>query len=97
MIQGRKRCDPICEFFECKQKALSRNRNLVFCKWGEDECQGPSCNYASCIKGRLLANGLCGLAIRRRTRDLDEGELEAVQGIEVKGKLSQRLGDREVF
>lgn len=96
-MHDRKRCDPLCEFFLCEQKALSMDQNLVFCKWCEDECQGPSCNYASCTKGKILANGLCGLTIRRGTKDLDEEELETIQGIEVDGKLSKRLGDREIF
>ena len=97
LIRDRKHCDPSCEFFRCEQKAINKRGNLIFCRWGEDECRGPLCNYASCTRGKMLANGLCGLAVRRRTRGIDEEELEQIEGIKIGGKLSKRLGDKEVF
>ena len=69
----------------------------MLCRWGEDECRGPSCNYSSCAKGRMLANGLCGIMIRRKTNGLDEEGFKQVQGIRVRGKLSKRLGEKELY
>ena len=69
--------------------------NLMFCNWVEDDCEGPTCNYASCVKQRLLANGVCGAALRRKT--VDEDLEQTATGIRVKGKLYQRLREKEIY
>jgi hypothetical protein len=45
----------------------------------------------------MLANGLCGIMIRRKTNGLDEEGFKQVQGIRVRGKLSKRLGEKELY
>lgn len=96
-MRDRKQCDPSCEFFLCQQKAFTRADKKLLCRWGEDECRGPSCSYSSCAKGRMLTNGLCGMMIHRKTNGLDEEEFEKAQGIRVNGKLSKRLGEKELY
>lgn len=96
-MKDRKRCEPDCEFFQCEQRAMMKKGGKVLCRWGEDECRGPSCNYAKCIRGRMLANGLCGLTIRRRTRGVEEEEIDEIQGVRIRGRLSSRLREKELY
>ena len=69
----------------------------IYCRWADDDCSGPECNYAICIKRRLLTGRVCGLTIRRKTRE--EALPEATQGVNVlvKGKLLRRFRDDELI
>jgi hypothetical protein len=97
LTSDRKRCDPSCEFFRCEQRAITKEGTKIFCNWGEDECRGPSCNYGLCVKGKMLANGICGLTIRRKTKGVDEEEIDRIQGIKIRGRLSSRLKEKELY
>jgi len=41
---------------------------ILYCRWANDICIGYKCNYASCVKGAILPNGLCGLTARQQRR-----------------------------
>jgi hypothetical protein len=69
----------------------------IYCRWADDDCSGPECNYAICLQRRLLTGGVCGFTIRRKTRE--EVAPEATQGVNVlvKGKLLRRFRDDELI
>jgi hypothetical protein len=90
------RCVPRCEVFQCGQRALIFQKNRAYCRWADDQCSGPDCNYASCGRGRLLANGTCGLNVKRKTRD--ETGPEAFEAPPVKlRKLRRRIREDALF
>lgn len=95
------RCSPSCKFFRCGQKVMEIRGNEVYCRFAEDACEGPDCKYAVCIRNRMLANGSCGLSLKRtkETPDIprDIPPEEAVQGFKVKGKLHQRFREEEFY
>ena len=69
----------------------------LYCRWADDDCVGPSCNYAMCIRGKLLSGRVCGMYIRRKT---DEGmgpEAIKVESIRLRGKLHQRLKEDDIL
>jgi hypothetical protein len=49
------------------------------------------------MKRQLLENGVCGLTIKRRTRDDSEPEEMTVEEIRLRGKLAKKIGDRSIF
>jgi len=69
----------------------------LYCRWADDDCSGPECNYVICLQKRLLAGGTCGLTVRRKTKE--ELAPEAVQGVDirVKGKLLRRFREDDLF
>ena len=71
--------------------------NAVFCSWAGDVCDGPRCMYGYCDRRVLLPNGLCGLEIREEARQARSIEEEAAKEkpIKIKGKLLQKLKERE--
>jgi len=69
----------------------------VYCKYADDLCDVASCKYGFCVRNRLLANGLCGMTVKKVTK-MDEIPLEKeVEGVKVRGKLQQRLGEKELY
>jgi len=89
-------CSPKCEFFQCGQRANYFKGGKVFCRWADDECHATKCNYTSCIRGRLLANGVCGLTVRRKTTEKEALE-EALPAIKLRGRVIRRIDEREIF
>jgi len=89
-------CNPKCEFFQCGQRANYFKGEKVFCRWADDECHATRCNYTSCIRGRLLANGVCGLTVRRKTTEKEALE-EAPPTIRLRGRVIRRIDEREIF
>jgi hypothetical protein len=87
-----KRCSPRCEFFRCGQKALTFQRGDTYCRWADDYCRGAACNYTTCVKGRLLQNGICGLTVKRITNEEKLPEEAGEVKIKLKGKTLRRLG-----
>jgi hypothetical protein len=75
---------------------MERRGRTVYCRFADDECEGPQCTYAICIRNRMLPNNLCGLTIKK-DKKTEELPLETVQGFKVKGKLSHRLGEEELY
>jgi len=49
------------------------------------------------LKRQLLENGVCGLTIKRKTRDDIEPEDMNVNEIQLRGKLAKKVGDRTIF
>jgi len=49
------------------------------------------------MKRQLLDNGVCGLTIKRKTRDDIEPEDMKVKEIPLRGKLAKKVGDRSIF
>ncbi len=92
-----KRCVPRCEFFRCGQRALTFQKTRAYCRWADDLCSGPDCNYASCGRGRLLANGTCGLSVKRKTRDETGPEVFETPPIKLRGKLRRRIQEDDLF
>lgn len=74
MSEKERHCDPKCEFFRCGQRALIYQRGGAYCRWGDDVCSAATCNYATCLRARLLANGVCGLSVKRKTAEVEEPE-----------------------
>ncbi|HYB92863.1 MAG TPA: hypothetical protein VED00_01820 [archaeon] len=72
------------------------NNGKPFCRWADDDCQGPTCTYASCIRGRLLANGTCAASLKRRTLE-EKGPEEEQPSLKLKGKILRKISDDELF
>jgi len=49
------------------------------------------------MKRQLLESGICGLTIKRRTRDDSEPEEMTVEEIRLRGKLAKKTGERSIF
>ena len=93
-----KACFPDCESFKCSQRSLTRVGNKMYCRWADDDCVGPTCNYALCIRGRILSNGVCGLTIKRKTNDQElNTEVIKLNEIKIKGKLLHRIGEDDLI
>ncbi|MCJ7770739.1 hypothetical protein MUP37_04080 [Candidatus Bathyarchaeota archaeon] len=69
----------------------------VYCRWADDDCSGPSCNYAICLQRRLVSGGQCGLTIRRKTGEEIAPENADKIDVKVKGKLLRRFRDDELI
>ena len=96
ILAGKRYCFPECGFFRCEKRAIVHRRNSVWCKWTDEECNVANCSYATCVKRRLLPNGICGETVRRKTVEKrPEEELGPV--IKLRGKALRRIGDREIF
>jgi hypothetical protein len=50
-----------------------------------------------CNKRQLLENGVCGLSVKRRTRDNSRPEDMFKDEIRVRGKLAKRTGEKTIF
>ncbi|ADL18443.1 hypothetical protein ASAC_0035 [Acidilobus saccharovorans 345-15] len=97
------RCNPLCPFFRCGQRALrvsvehyrGRPVKVAMCSLVGDRCVGTQCRYAYCEKKAMLPDGRCSFAIESRARQVksfeeelkEEGELP---GLAIKDK---RLSD----
>ncbi len=95
-MEKPKECTPKCEFFRCTQKAMRFEPGGVYCRLGDDPCEGYICKYCFCLRNRLLSNGMCGMTMKRVTAAL-EIPPESVEGIAVKGKLQKRIREKELF
>jgi hypothetical protein len=49
------------------------------------------------MKRQLLDSGVCGLTVKRRTRDDSEPEEMAINEIRLRGKLAKKTGERSIF
>jgi len=87
----QKNCYPTCEFFRCGQRALTFNKRTAYCRWADDECTNGICNYAICLKSKLLSDGVCGLEIKRKTHEDLGPEIFEEPKIKIKGKLLKRF------
>lgn len=73
----------------------------VYCRWADDDCVGCTCNYAVCVRGRLLANGVCGLSVKRKTNEESAPETVNVgielNSVKVRGKLLRRFREDDLI
>ena len=92
-----KRCSPVCDAFRCGQKALNYSGQRVTCRWADDECAGPTCNYAICVREKMLTGGACGLSVRRKTEESETPQPSSEIGIRLRGKLARRFKEDEIF
>ncbi|MEM2905690.1 MAG: hypothetical protein QW587_08155 [Candidatus Bathyarchaeia archaeon] len=92
-----KYCSPNCQFFKCGQRAFSLRGGKAWCSFADDTCAGYKCNYALCVRGRILVSGLCGLTIKRETGELTQPELEPLPIGKAKAKVMRKLGEEEIF
>jgi len=69
----------------------------MYCKWADDNCVGSKCNYALCIRGRLLSNGVCGLSIKRKTNEEMGPEVIKIENIKLREKLKKRFREEDLI
>ena len=91
-----KYCSPRCRWFKCGRGAAAYPGNRVWCRWTEEECNVSNCSYATCVKRRLLPNGVCGETVKRKTVEIRPEE-EPMPAVRLRGKALRRIGDREIF
>lgn len=96
-LAGVKLCFPQCRDFKCTKRALKLSGRDAWCMWTNEPCEPKSCNYAMCRKRQLLDNGVCGLSIKRRTRENIEPEDILQDEIKVSGKLMRKTGEKRIF
>jgi len=96
VLSEAKKCYPQCEVFRCAKKALGYRGNTAWCKWTEEECNVSNCSYATCIKRRLLPEGICGETLKRKTVEIEPEEAVGPP-VKLKGKALRRVGEKEIF
>ena len=69
----------------------------MYCRWADDDCVGHSCNYAVCIRGKLLSGGACGLYVKRQTSEELGPETIKVENIRLRGKLRHRFKEEDMI
>ncbi|UCD97203.1 MAG: hypothetical protein JSV35_03925 [Candidatus Bathyarchaeota archaeon] len=91
-----KRCSPRCNLFKCVKNSAMFRGDSVWCRWTDENCNVANCNYASCVKRRLLPKGVCGQSLKRKT---NEKKIEEAVGppVRVRGKTLRRIGEKEIF
>ena len=94
MSQAEK-CIPTCEFFRCGKNALTFRGGKPWCKWVGDECDIENCNFATCVKRRLLPGGICGMKVKRRTVEIKPEEFRLE--VKVRGKVLRKLPREELI
>lgn len=93
-MNNSKLCYFACESFRCEQRALVRSKGKHYCRWADDVCVGYSCKYASCIRGRLLSKGICGMSTQHSKKmdiipEIDQSD--PLPNIPLRGKLRRRF------
>lgn len=88
-------CVFYCKFFRCQRRALIYRGNRGICGLTTDICTPTKCIYASCVINRYIApQGLCGLSIKRKTRDIVPKKMVELPENRFKGKIK---GDKELL
>jgi len=82
--------------FRCGKKALMIRGNRAWCRWTEEECEIANCSYATCIKRRLLPEGVCGETVKRKTIEI-EPEQTTVPAVKLRGKALRKIGEKEIY
>ncbi len=104
-----KKCNPLCPFFRCANRALmimtkyesGKPVKVAFCRWIGDNCIGHQCQYAYCEKKALLPDGTCAFAVReeqekKKTKDYLEELAEEKVDEKARSILVRRLGRRDL-
>jgi hypothetical protein len=63
----------------------------------DEPCTLKNCIYAVCRIRQLLNDGVCGKAIKRKTREDTRPEDFYDEEIRIKSKVMKKVGDRDVF
>ena len=87
-------CWPQCVWFKCGKRVLQIRGRAIYCTWLNDDCAGPSCSFALCVRGKMLPDSRCGLIVRRLTTDTLRPEDFKVD-VKLRGKVARRLGDED--
>ncbi len=96
VLSETKKCSPQCELFRCVKRAVEFRGSATWCRWAEQECNVSNCSYTTCVKSRLLPDGVCGETLKRKTTEI--GLEEAVgPPVKLKGKALRRVGEKEIF
>jgi len=97
-MEAGKRCTAFCQFFRCGQKALQRRGDKLYCRLGDDLCEGYSCKYVLCVRNRLLNNGICGLTVKKVSSSVETlPEEEMDMPVKIRGKLQHRIREVELY
>ena len=104
-----KKCNPLCPFFRCGNRALTvmtkyesgKPVRIAFCRWIGDNCIGYQCQYAYCDRKALLPDGTCAFAVReeqekKKTKDYLEELAEERMDEKARSILVRRLGRRDL-
>ncbi|MCW4038776.1 MAG: hypothetical protein NWF13_08595 [Candidatus Bathyarchaeota archaeon] len=97
MAKTFRQCSPECDAFRCGQRALTFQGRRAYCRWADDVCTGGTCNYALCVKSKLLPKGVCGQTIRRKTSDAFDPEAMEEPQIRLKGKILRRFRPDDIL
>lgn len=86
----------MCEMFRCGKNSIYYRGNVAWCRWTEEPCEVKNCSYATCVKRKLLLQGVCGETVKRKTVEtLPEETLKTP--IRLKGKAMRKLGEKELY
>jgi hypothetical protein len=96
VLAGIQYCSSNCRFFRCGKNALLFRGDSVWCRWTEEACEVANCSYVTCIKRRLLPQGVCGETVKRKTIET-EPERTVMPTVRLKGKALRKLGEKEIF
>ncbi|NIP67532.1 hypothetical protein GWO18_05445 [Candidatus Bathyarchaeota archaeon] len=88
-LSGTKHCSPTCEAFKCAKEAAGRRGDVVWCEWTDEECQVAKCNFAMCVKRRLLPDGVCGETLKRKTAEKGPEEME--MPVKLRARVKKKL------
>lgn len=88
-------CTAYCKFFRCGKRILVFRHGKRICGLTGEECDPRKCIYASCVINRYIASqGLCGLMIKRKTKDIAPTKFVELPENRFKGKIR---GDKELL
>ena len=91
------RCNPLCPFFRCAQKALrittehyrGRPVKVAMCSLVGDRCVGAQCRFAYCEKRAMLPDGRCAFAVEAKAKAMksfeEELKEELMPGVRIRG------------
>jgi hypothetical protein len=95
VLSETKHCFPKCKSFRCSKNAIELRGDIVWCRWLDENCNAANCTFATCVKRKLLPNGICGETVKRKTTEtLPE---EEVHPLRLRRKALRRIDEREFF
>jgi hypothetical protein len=96
MLGEVQHCSPRCNLFRCGKNSALFKGDEVWCRWTDERCNIADCNYATCVKRRLLPRGVCGETVKRKTT---EKRMEETIGppVRLRGKTLRKIGEKEIF
>jgi hypothetical protein len=78
------------------KRAVIYEKNMVWCRWTDEECNIENCSYATCVRRQLLPGGICNESVKRKTveKKLEE---DLIPSVKLRGKALRKLGEREIY